>query len=110
LAGSFPQSWQSSKQVPLCGLTAIEGVKMTINAHDAVPELDVHYAWRMEVCVVFMLVLLACVTGVAKKLWEMELTIHKVKVSTSPDDKAVNLFFVTDNRYCALTECTQYIS
>ncbi|CAK9249784.1 unnamed protein product [Sphagnum jensenii] len=36
--------------------------------------------------------------GVAKKLWEMELTIHKVKVSTSPDDKAVNLFFVTDNR------------
>jgi hypothetical protein len=98
LAGSFPQSWQSSKQVPLCGLTAIEGVKLTINTPDAVAELDVHYAWTMEVCILFMLVLLACVTGVAKKLWEMELTIHKVKVSTSPDDKAVNLFFVTDNR------------
>ncbi len=39
-------------------------------------------------------------TGVAKKLWELELSIHRVKVSTSPDGKAVNLFFVTDNRYC----------
>ncbi|CAM6024393.1 unnamed protein product [Sphagnum balticum] len=36
--------------------------------------------------------------GVAKKLWELELSIHRVKVSTSPDGKAVNLFFVTDNR------------
>lgn len=35
---------------------------------------------------------------VAQKLWELELTIHKVKVSTSPDGKAIHLFFVTDNR------------
>ncbi|XP_024391113.1 ACT domain-containing protein ACR9 isoform X2 [Physcomitrium patens] len=35
---------------------------------------------------------------VAQKLWEMELTIHKIKVSTSPDGRAVDLFFVTDNR------------
>jgi glycine cleavage system regulatory protein len=35
---------------------------------------------------------------VAQKLWEMELTIHKVKVSTTPDEKAIDLFFVTDNR------------
>ncbi|CAK9872048.1 unnamed protein product [Sphagnum jensenii] len=35
---------------------------------------------------------------VVQKLWELELTIHKVKVSTSPDNKSINLFFVTDNR------------
>ncbi|KAG0570736.1 hypothetical protein KC19_6G184000 [Ceratodon purpureus] len=35
---------------------------------------------------------------VAQKLWEMELTIHKVKVSTTPDGRAIDLFFVTDNR------------
>ncbi|XP_024400546.1 ACT domain-containing protein ACR9 [Physcomitrium patens] len=35
---------------------------------------------------------------VAQKLWEMELTIHKIKVSTSPDGRAIDLFFVTDNR------------
>ncbi|CAK9256508.1 unnamed protein product [Sphagnum jensenii] len=35
---------------------------------------------------------------VVQKLWELEFTIHKVKVSTSPDNKAINLFFVTDNQ------------
>jgi hypothetical protein len=44
---------------------------------------------------------------VVQKLWELEFTIHKVKVSTRPDNKAINLFFVTDNqdtrdnRYCS---------
>jgi hypothetical protein len=37
-------------------------------------------------------------SDVVQKLWELELTIHKVKVSTSPDNKSINLFFVTDNR------------
>lgn len=31
-------------------------------------------------------------------LWELELTIQKVNVSTSPDGKAIDFFFVTDNR------------
>lgn len=35
---------------------------------------------------------------VTQKLWEMELTIKKIKVSTSPDGRAIDLFFVTDNR------------
>lgn len=35
---------------------------------------------------------------VTQALWEVELTILKVNVSTSPDGKAVDLFFVTDNR------------
>lgn len=36
---------------------------------------------------------------VTQKLWELELTIHKVKVSTSPEGKAVNLFWIYDKRY-----------
>eukprot|EP00246_Nothoceros_aenigmaticus_P013013 TRINITY_DN4270_c0_g1_i2.p1 TRINITY_DN4270_c0_g1~~TRINITY_DN4270_c0_g1_i2.p1 ORF type:complete len:457 (-),score=70.54 TRINITY_DN4270_c0_g1_i2:132-1502(-) len=35
---------------------------------------------------------------VAQALWELELTIHRVKVSTSPDGKAIDLFFVTDDK------------
>lgn len=36
---------------------------------------------------------------VSQKLWELEFTIHKVKVSTSPEERSINFFFVTDNRY-----------
>lgn len=35
---------------------------------------------------------------VAQKLWELEFTIHKVKVSTSPEEKSINFFFISDNR------------
>ncbi|KAL3688508.1 hypothetical protein R1sor_014817 [Riccia sorocarpa] len=35
---------------------------------------------------------------VTQKLWELELTIHKVKVSTSPEGKAVNLLLISDKR------------
>lgn len=35
---------------------------------------------------------------VAQATWELELTIHKMKVTTSPDGKAVNLFYITDVR------------
>lgn len=38
-------------------------------------------------------------TDVSQKLWELEFTIHKVKVSTSPEEKSINFFFITDNRY-----------
>eukprot|EP00899_Mesostigma_viride_P008418 jgi/Mesvir1/17578/Mv08813-RA.1 len=31
-------------------------------------------------------------------LWEIEMTIHKIHISTSPDNRAVDLFFVTDDR------------
>ncbi|KAJ7561770.1 hypothetical protein O6H91_03G040600 [Diphasiastrum complanatum] len=34
----------------------------------------------------------------SQTLWELELNIHKVKVSTRPDGKAEDLFLVTDNR------------
>eukprot|EP00850_Spirogloea_muscicola_P006320 SM000030S11329 [mRNA] locus=s30:95988:98609:- [translate_table: standard] len=39
---------------------------------------------------------------VCQVLWEIELTIKRVNVTTSPDDKAVDLFFVIDNRYKCL--------
>lgn len=35
---------------------------------------------------------------VTQVLWEAQLTIRKVNVTTSPDGKAVDFFFVTDNR------------
>lgn len=47
----------------------------------------------------FLRIFVSAIADVAQKLWELEFTIHKVKISTSPDGKAVNLFFVTDNRY-----------
>lgn len=47
----------------------------------------------------FSKIFVSAIADVAQKLWELEFTIHKVKISTSPDGKAVNLFFVTDNRY-----------
>lgn len=56
----------------------------------------------MVMCLSYMLTSLRYLylhADVAQKLWELEFTIHKVKISTSPDGKAVNLFFVTDNRY-----------
>ena len=31
-------------------------------------------------------------------LWELELTIQKVNVSTSPGGQAIDFFFITDNR------------
>lgn len=34
-------------------------------------------------------------------LCELELTIEKVKISTTPDGKVMDLFFVTDTRFCS---------
>lgn len=42
--------------------------------------------------------LLADMTAV---LCELELTIEKVKVSTTPDGKVMDLFFITDTRFCS---------
>ena len=46
-----------------------------------------------------LLIFCADVTGV---LCELELTIKKVKVSTTPDEKLMDLFFVTDTRFLFL--------
>nr|XP_024378090.1 ACT domain-containing protein ACR9-like isoform X3 [Physcomitrium patens] len=35
---------------------------------------------------------------VSQKLWELEFTIHKVKVSTTPEEKSINFFFISDSR------------
>lgn len=37
---------------------------------------------------------------VTEVLCELELTIKKVKVSTTPDGRVIDLFFVTDTRFC----------
>lgn len=39
------------------------------------------------------------IADVAQKLWELEFTIHKVKVSTTPEEKSINFFFISDSRY-----------
>lgn len=39
---------------------------------------------------------------VTKVLCELELTIERVKVSTTPDGKVMDLFFVTDTRFVTL--------
>lgn len=44
-------------------------------------------------------VCLYVVTDVTEVLCDLELTIHKVKVSTTPDGKVMDLFFITDNRF-----------
>lgn len=44
---------------------------------------------------------------VSQALWELELTIHKVKVWTMPDDNVMDLFYVTDNRELLHTEKRQ---
>ncbi|KAF7826740.1 ACT domain-containing protein ACR10-like [Senna tora] len=38
------------------------------------------------------------VTDVTEVLCELELTIKKAKVSTTPDGKVMDLFFITDTR------------
>jgi len=35
---------------------------------------------------------------VSQVLWELELAVRKVKVSTTPEGKVIDLFFITDNR------------
>lgn len=37
-----------------------------------------------------------CFLDVTKILCELELTIQRVKVMTTPDDKVLDLFFITD--------------
>jgi len=51
------------------------------------------------VLIVFVDVVYICmVVEVTKVLSELELTIQKVKVTTTPDGRVLDLFFVTDNR------------
>lgn len=41
---------------------------------------------------------LGLLNDVADTLWELELTIHRMMATTSPDNRAVNLFYLTDMR------------
>ena len=45
-----------------------------------------------------MLLLLDFGTDITEVLSELELIIHKVKISTTPDGRVVDLFFITDTR------------
>jgi len=36
---------------------------------------------------------------VTEVLYKLEINIEKVKISTTPDGKVMDLFFVTDTRY-----------
>lgn len=40
-----------------------------------------------------------CLKDVTEVLCELELTIRRVKVSTAPDGRVMDLFFVTDTRF-----------
>lgn len=42
------------------------------------------------------------IIDVTEVLCELELTIHRVKVSTTPDGRVMDLFFVTDTRFVIL--------
>eukprot|EP00850_Spirogloea_muscicola_P020924 SM000230S07360 [mRNA] locus=s230:179037:181919:- [translate_table: standard] len=59
------------------------------------PELRTRELFLLQVCSSNRSGLL---NDVCQVLWEIELTIKRVNVTTSPDDKAVDLFFVIDNR------------
>ena len=48
---------------------------------------------------VFNWLLRACLADVTSVLCELELTIKKVKVSTTPDGSVIDLFFITDTRF-----------
>ncbi|KAI5055885.1 hypothetical protein GOP47_0029406 [Adiantum capillus-veneris] len=36
--------------------------------------------------------------GIAYILWDLEIVVQKLKASTTPDSRAVNFFYITDNR------------
>ncbi|KAJ6892482.1 hypothetical protein NC651_025625 [Populus alba x Populus x berolinensis] len=48
-----------------------------------------------------------CFMNVTEVLWELELTIKRVKVSTAPDGRVLDLFFITDNRELLHTKMRQ---
>jgi len=50
-------------------------------------------------------------TDVTEVLCELELTIKKVKVSTTPDGKVLDLFFITDTRLLiSIGFCCNFVS
>jgi len=50
------------------------------------------------------------VADVTEVLCELELTIKKVKVSTTPDGKVMDLFFITDTRFTFYICCPIIVS
>lgn len=49
-----------------------------------------------------LLVFVAIFLDVTRVLCELELTIHKVKVTTTPDGRVLDLFYITDNMWVYL--------
>lgn len=62
------------------------------------PPPPVHLSKRLMLLQVCSIDRTGLLNDVSQKLWELEFTIHKVKVSTSPEEKSINFFFITDNR------------
>jgi predicted amino acid-binding ACT domain protein len=62
------------------------------------PPPPVHLSERLMLLQVCSIDRTGLLNDVSQKLWELEFTIHKVKVSTSPEEKSINFFFITDNR------------
>ncbi|KAG0596194.1 hypothetical protein M758_UG231500 [Ceratodon purpureus] len=90
-ASQVPTRWQLLKQ-------RLEDV-----CPSAIPSLfphptpHVHLSQRVMLLQVCSSDRTGLLNDVAQKLWELEFTIHKVKVSTSPEEKSINFFFITDN-------------
>jgi hypothetical protein len=36
---------------------------------------------------------------IARALWELQITIQKLKATTTPDGKALNIYYLTDTRF-----------
>lgn len=62
------------------------------------PPPPVHLLERLMLLQVCSIDRMGLLNDVAQKLWELEFTIHKLKVSTSPEERSINFFFITDNK------------
>lgn len=67
-------------------------------AHLLLPHLSLLKPKKTYVLQAHSLDRVGLLNDVAQTIWELELTIHKMKATTSPDGKAVNMFYVTDSR------------
>lgn len=62
------------------------------------PPPPVHLLERLMLLQVCSIDRTGLLNDVAQKLWELQFTIHKLKVSTSPEERSINFFFITDNK------------
>uniref|UniRef100_A0ACD5WHZ1 Uncharacterized protein n=1 Tax=Avena sativa TaxID=4498 RepID=A0ACD5WHZ1_AVESA len=94
--GRRPMAWDLLKErlVELCPATALFGLDSSYLEPDALAPATPR-VFLLKFCCFDRMGLLHDVTRV---LCEMELTIRRVKVSTTPDGKVMDLFFITDAR------------